>query len=390
MISLILATLLVLQDETNRPQSVESSYIHRVENPHYNVRNITSLSSTAMDLVHMAMQDETDDSTWLKILKYGFSAWVDTNIGVVAHEYGHISAFSKLGVNMQYKLYIDDAEWGTVGPHKILLANIIGRPAVSVSEKSWDKVIASSMSDRELALYVASIDASGLNQEQLLVTHYAERYLAGNLSYLDSWAIIWGNFTTFLYPTGLTNSDVDNYIEGLNEADVHTSIGSVKNLSLIRFLSGSSLSAFSGLYKGIGTRTSGFIKPIHLHIGDIDLYLPEFESFLCQTGPTVKTRLPIKAYNISLAPSIEVSHGAEFGLKLLAPIGPLEIGAAIYAQSNGYWVEGHVNIKLIREFAIMCGYERGSGYTFHRNIYGASLGRMEHSAIVGVDFAIKF
>ena len=383
------------QQEPNpvRPQIVDSSFRYRTENPNYYQHNITASTGTLMDLVHLAMYDDTSNPSFtVRLLKYGFSAWMDVNLSTVAHEYGHISGFSRAGIDMRPSLYIDGEYEGTAAPHKIFFGVIVGHPSVTVPLDDWHEIVASFGTDtKALALYSASVVAGGLNQQQLLATRYAERYLDGNLSHLDSWSIIGNNLSTILYSNSTAHNDLYGYTDYLDAAGVRTSVGSIRGYSAFRLLSGSSIGAFIGMRNGIWFNTLGFVKPIHFNVGDATVYLPEFESFLCQTGPSVKMRLPIKLYGVSLAPSIEVSHGAEFGLKATVPIiTPLTISGAVYAQSTGYWAEGYINLRLIKELSLVLGYEHSGGYTFHKDVFGATTDNSEHSTVVGVDLNFKF
>ena len=322
--NILLLALLLTQSQ---PQEVETGF-------HYNATHRTHLTRDSvvmsfggvMDTIHLAMSDEVDDPRIVKFLKYSFSAWTDTVLETATHEYGHMSSLSMIGFDMRPTIYVDEEKFGSFNPARLVAGAVIGRPSLVISDANWLR--AQAELGPKYNTYLVSVMAGGINQEQLIASRFTERYLSGTLSHLDCFSIIWANSSTFRYPS--TDGDLSGYISYLHQAGSNTSVGAIKNYSLLRFASGSSLKAFYSMLTGLSGAEHGFVKPISTSLGDTTIFWPEFQSYLTLSGPSVKTTIPIKIGDIMVLPSVEVAHGAEAGLRITKPLlSFLEASAAI-------------------------------------------------------------
>lgn len=380
--------LLVLLFTQSQPQEVDTGFHYDATHRTHLTRDSVTMSfGGVIDLIHLAMSDEVDDPRIVKFLKYSFSAWTDTVLENAVHEYGHISSLSMVGFDMRPTLYVDEEKFGSFNPASLIVGSMIGRPSLVIPVENWDKAAAELGS--KYNTYLVSVMAGGLNQEQLQASRFTERYLSGNLSHLDCFSVIWANSSTFRYP--LTDGDLTNYISALRQTGSNTSTGAIKNYSLLRFASGSSLKAFYSMLTGLSGAEHGFVKPISTSFGDTIIYWPEFQSYLTLDGPSVKTTVPIKFDDMFVLPSVEAAHGAEVGIRITKPLlSFLVTSAAIYHQNEGTWMDGSLTVKPWKWLGLFAGYEYGHGHTLHRDVFGATLDNTEHSVITGVDLIWKF
>lgn len=384
MLGLILSLMLAAaqDDGLPRPQNLDTGFYYNITHRHHlEMESVTSAYGGLTDLLHVAMDDTVDDNRFCKIAKYGFSAWLDTIAMSTAHEYGHVSALSRAGFNVRTMLYVDGEKFGATNPAAVAWGSIIGRPSLLPNEDDWLK--AQDKLGGKFDDWYTLVMAGGLNQEQIFVSRQVDRYLEGELSRLDSWIILWGNWSTITY-----GSDGDMY-EFVRSA--HTTQNAVKNYSLVRFLSGSSLKAMVSVLEGAAGVRSGYVKPMSLGNENVTVFWPEFQSFLTLSGPSVKSILTVKLCGILLMPSVEAAHGAEGGLRLVAPVTSfLRLNASIYHHSDGNWFDGSAEIRPWQWFGLFAGYEYGHGHTFHRDVYGATMDNTEHSVLAGANVHFTF
>lgn len=384
-----------------RPQQFRIGYRLNLSHPgHIDRENIAALAMASMDTVHLALQDEADDPFYLRIPKWGLAFGIDTAVRYVAHEYGHLSTFSKAGYRTA--LFGDKDTLLTTAPRasfgKMFLDgfNPWSNSAVSVSQSDWDQIVAEFGNDPvKLRRFRIAIKAGGLNQENVILDRYAERLLDGELSYLDAMPFVVSGAAVLRYPTDMDMSDTGDYVAELRAAGYRTSDEQIKLLSAMTLLSGTSMAAFRGFYLGLTTARGGRIEPFGLSLAPgVDVFAPDLENYLSQYGPTLKPSLTVRVSEWKIRPSYEqlfvggASMG-EAGLSVRSPLWSFVAlsGSAFRNSDGGSWLEGGVEILPLRWLSLGLGYAWAKGYSFHRDVYGASndiLERRERSLMVGL------
>lgn len=384
MIFAAVIAFLLAQDPT-RPQDLDTGFYYNTSHRyHLEQESITAAYGGLLDGLHVAISDNMrDDPLGVRLLKYTISGWADTIIETTAHEYGHVSALSRVGFRVDTDTYMRNTNTGETNPARVLWAALRSRPAIVAQQDDWDRAFYT-LSPEKFRQYNALIAAGGLNQEQLIANRYIERYLEGELSRLDSFVILWGNTSTMRYPVG---GDIDLFVQNVGS----TSINTVKNYSFLRLFSGSSLKSIMATLEGVSGVPGGFVKPMKLQCEDVSIYWPEIQSYLTLKGPSVKTILPVKVGDVLFLPSVEAAHGAEAGLKILLPMTPfLSLKPEAYHSATGNWFEASVEIRPIRWFGLYAGYAYGHGQTLHGDVFGATLDNTERSLLVGANLHFDF
>lgn len=384
-----------------RPQELRLSYRLNLSHPgHLERENIASLSMAASDAVHWALQDEADDPFYFRIPKWGAAFVIDTAVRYVSHEYGHLSSFSKAGY--RHAVFGDKDEIDTTAPRasfgRMLLNgfNPWDNSAVSITQEDWDRIVDDFGGDEErLRRFRIVIKAGGLNQEAVNLERYSDRLYEGRLSYLDAAPFIISGAAVLRYPTGIELSDTGDYIDELRDSGLRTTVGRVHTLSALTLLSGSMLSAVRGAFLGIFTQRGGWVEAISVSpMEHVVVFAPELENFLSQYGPTLKPMLPVRIHDVLIKPSYEQlfitgKTMGEAGLSARAPLTSFLAftGAGYRNSGGGHWIEGMVELLPLQWLAFSVGYARSDGYSFHRDVYGATtdlLRRREGSLLLGV------
>jgi hypothetical protein len=384
-----------------RPQEINLSYRFNLSYPgHIDRENIASLTMTASDAIHFAMQDGADDQWYLRIPKWGAAFALDTAIRYVSHEYGHLSSFSKGGYHQA--LFGDkdriqsSAPKASIGRMFLSGFNPFDNSAVSISQSDWDKIVGNLGHDPVLvSKFTVSVKAGGLNQEEVNLDRYADRLFDGELSYLDTLPFLISGAAVLKYPVGIEMSDVGDYITELKGLGLRTSAGTLHALSAATLLSGSSLAAFRGAFLGLTGRSGGLVEPFRFPINEqLSVYLPEMDNYLSIFGPTLKSSIPLRLYGVLLQPSYEhlFVDGAtkgEAGISVRAPVFPFLIveGSGYRNFEGGSWLESELRFLPLKWLSLGLGYAWGRGYTFHRDVYGASndlLDSTERSVLIGL------
>lgn len=384
-----------------RPQQFKFSYRVNLAYPgHIGRENIASISMASMDMVHLALQDGADDPFYFRIPKWGVAFGVDTAIRYVAHEYGHLSTFSKAGYRTA--LFGDKETLHTTAPRasfgKMFLDgfNPWSNSAVSVSQADWERMTAELGNDPvRIRRFRIAIKAGGLNQENVGLDRYAERLMGGEMSYLDATPFVVSGASVLRYPADMEMSDTGDYVTELRDAGLRTSAGRLKALSAVTLLSGTSLAAFRGFYLGLTSARGGRVEPFLLNLApNVDVFAPDLENYLSQFGPTLKPSMTFRIFDVKVRPSYEqlfvggASMG-EAGLSVRAPLASfLALAAAAYRNSDGgSWKEAGFELLPLRWLSVELGVAWAKDYSFHRDVYGASndlLRRRERSLSVGI------
>jgi len=390
-----------------RPQQFQLSYRLNVSYPgHIDRENIASLTMATSDAVHLALQDGADDPFYFRIPKWTAAFAIDTAIRYVGHEYGHLSTFSKAGYHQA--LFGDkdtirsSAPRASIGKMFMSGFNPFDSSAVSVSQSDWDRIVQDFGNDPVLLTrFRIAVKAGGVNQEEVNLDRYAERLFDGELSYLDTMPFLISGAAVLKYPVGIELSDIGDYMTELERSGLRTSASRLHVLSAATLLSGSSLAAFRGFFLGLATGAGGMVAPLKLPVNDhLEVFAPELDNYLSVYGPTLKPSIPIRLYGVLLQPGYEqlfVSGASmgEAGLSVRAPIVSfLALGGSAYHNSDGgNWLEAGFEVLPLKWLSVSLGYAWARGYSFHRDVFGASndlLERGEQSVLIGVSAFHQF
>jgi hypothetical protein len=384
-----------------RPQQAQISYRLNVSYPgHVDRENISSLSMATMDAVHLAMQDGADDAWYLRIPKWGGAFAIDTAIRYVGHEYGHLSSFSKAGYRRALfgdKDKIDSsAPKASIGKMFVSGLNPFDNSAVSVSQSDWEEIVKDLHNDPVLvARFRIAVKAGGVNQEEANLERYSERLYDNRLSYLDTMPFLISGAAVLKYPVGIEMSDIGDYIDELKGTGLRTSVGRLHALSALTLLSGSSLAAFRGFFIGLTTGEGGMVQAFKLPVADhLDIFAPELDNYLSIFGPTLRPSIPVRLYGVYVQPGYEQlfvggASGGEPGISVRAPIVEfLQARGCAYRHSDGgSWLEASLEFLPLKWLSLSLGYAWAHGYTFHRDVFGASNDLVEageRSLLIGV------
>jgi hypothetical protein len=390
-----------------RSQEFRFSYRFNLNYPgHIDRENIATFSMAASDTLHLALQDDADDPFYLRIPKWGAAFAMDSAIRYVAHEYGHLSSFSKAGYRTA--IFGDKNKLSTSAPRASLSRMLLdgfnpwSSSAVSVSQSDWDGIVTDFGGDQDkLRRFRIMIKGGGLNQESVTLERYADRLIDGELSYLDTMPFVISGAAVLRYPVGMELSDTGDYIHELRAGGLRTTAGRIHTLSALTLLSGSTLAAARGFVFGLTSSRGGRVEPFVLSpVASVEVFAPELENYLSQYGPTLKPSLPLRIHGVVLRPSYEhlfitgKSMG-EAGLSVRAPLTSFLVlaGAGFRNSDGGSWFEGGVDVFPLTWLALSVGYAEGWDYSFHRDVYGAGndlLHRRERSLLLGVSAFHQF
>lgn len=388
------------------PQTLSFSYRYHLSYPEYLDReNVAGGGMGVMDAIHFALREGPEDPLALRLVKWGVAALLDEAVLFVSHEYGHISSFTRAGFRGAVFGDAEDpsSEWEGASPGSIFLTAFDGtHTGVSLSDSDWQEVRQMFAAEPEkLSRFLISMEAGGLNQEQVVLSRYAGRLRDGRFSFLDTLPYFLAATGTVRYPLSSHESDLTDYVARLEERGIETSGGRVKLLSGLRLLSGTAVAAARGTWHGLAGRRGDAVEPLELRLGEgARLSWPEFEAFLTEFGPTVKASVPLGVGDWRLAPSYEhlwagnVSM-AEWGFRASAPVSAaVALHAALFRHSEGgSWLEGSLEVRPMSWLGLIVGYSRGRGYSFHRDIYGAVselLEDRESGVTLGVSVSQRF
>lgn len=391
-----------------RPQALEPSFRYNATRPDYiDRRTVTDLAVGAMDLGKLGLRDDGGDAWAARAVKWGLSFWFGIACTHVVHEYGHISSLSRCGC--------DSALMGAVGAdpgerEDATLGRLFAQGmwptegrALSLSEEDWADVQRRFEGrPRDFNRFWLTVEAGGLNQEQILATRYATRLHEDRLSYLDTPTYIWASFGTILYSATVVESDIADYIELLKNEGREVSATRLKALTGFRFLGGAGVASVRGGVAGAFGRGGDFVEPLAVEVvDDFRVFWPEFESYLTRSGPTLKAALPLRPGDWTLLPSYERSFATggvdhEGGLRLRFPLADgllwLESGL-YYSDQGGVWRSGEVEVRPLAWVSFLVGAESGRGYTFRRDVYGSRetyLDGSEQSLLLGLRVTLVF
>lgn len=391
-----------------RPQAVEPAARVNLTRPKFIDRaTVSDLTLGAMDTVNFALRDDGGDAWAVRAVKCGLSFWFGVACTHVLHEYGHISGLSRCectdalmgepGASASEK---EDATLPRLFAQGVWPGE--GR-ALSVSEEDWGEIQRRFEGrPQDFNRWWLTVEAGGLNQEQILAARYARRLREDKLSYLDTPVYLWNAAGTLLYSATVEESDVADYVSRLADEGRETSAERLKALSALRFLGGTGLASLRGMMVGFFGSAGGVVEPFAWEVDDdLRVFWPEIESYLTSAGPTLKLDLPVRPGEWTFLPSYERAFASggedhEAGLRLRGPLldGLLWLDAAVYAgDRGGNWRSVEAEIRPLRWLAFLLGTDAGSGYTFRREVFGSQdqfFEGTERSYLVGLRLALHF
>lgn len=301
---------------------------------------------------------------------------IESSIADASHEYGHFRADSMAGMNdFEFVNDNDDSDRFNANPFNAfsiqLLTNWFGRDVYAATADDWDDF----SRDPNYLPFRTMMEAGGLNQNQYNAELVAEKVLNGRAHFLDSVTYFFNSLMTLMYPTGVENSDIDDYIDDLDRLGVKTSVKEIKFWSQLPKLAGNSTLSF--LIGAMDYWVSGdkLASPMKLELGEFNIYWPEFASYLTLFGPTVKVVEQVDwrdfvyrfTFEQSLSENIfEIGGGAKHAWTDWLST---EYRIA-YNSEGGFWIEGAVALKLFPWLSIGAKPYFGRGYTFNREILG--------------------
>jgi hypothetical protein len=336
-------------------------------------------------VVDAAVGYEPLDPVWLKALRVAVAGAAHVAVDFTVHEFGHVSSFSRAGCR-DLALGSEEQtadEWRTPTLEDFLTGAFRSSPPpISVSASDWARIEAIfDGRPRAYAEFMVLTEAGGLNQEQIGLAGYGEGAFEGALAVFDLVPFLVAATSTLRYPATEEHSDLADYVARLDELGVHADVTTIKLLSGVRFLSGSGLALMGAFLSDLAGSGRGQVTPLRASFGeDAFAAWPEFESYLSRFGPTVKTSVAFRLGALDLRPSYERSFAGgesthEVGLRASAQVAPwLRVhGAAFLGDEGGRWLESGLEAKPFSWLAISASYVDASGYTVHREIFGANL-----------------
>ncbi|HKS16309.1 MAG TPA: hypothetical protein VJU16_03300 [Planctomycetota bacterium] len=332
-------------------------------------------------LLHGTVDDSIRGSG--PLVKGAFFAAVlmlDRTIAKMGHEYGHIAVFNRAGYN-DFLLSVGQQQPEALTFREVFINSLVPQRHMAVQLEEDDAQDAMMrFQGRDFEEFTALSFAGGLNQEQVHLNLFRERVLRHQFGFFDTSSYFIESVSTLAY-TGSDNADIDGYVNSLARAGFTSSVGKVKAASLVRFLSGSAVSAGIGFYRAMSEDAfDGFAPRVILKGQNWTVLWPEFESFLTLRGPSVRASLPVRAAGALVIPGLEISM-AEEGSELEAGVEAsrpatswLDLRTSLYAGTEGgYWAEIGVGVKPDPALSILLSWHAANGYTFHRDVYGETL-----------------
>ncbi len=353
--------------------------------------DLASWQEAGGDLLHAVIGYDSRDPVWLKTFRLAAAGSVQLAIDFTAHEFGHISSFSRAGTR-HLALGSEDqvaADWESPTLVDFLTGAFERSPApVTVSASDWKALEAVFAGrPRAYAEFMVLTEAGGLNQEQVALAGRAERLGGDGLSILEAVPFLLAATSTLRYPSTAEHSDLADYLDRLQELGVRSDLTTIKVLSTFRFLSGSGLSLMGAFVSDLAGSGRGRAAPIRQELGETShVDWPEFESYLSRYGPTLKTTVAVRIGSMDLWPSYERSFAGgesthEVGLRVRADLAPglRLLGAAFAGDEGGRWIEGGVEARPLGWLVLNASYVHGSDYTVHREVFGANLPMIDSS-----------
>ena len=370
---------------------VELSYLAPVRSDVINPIGLARFQLSLESLVHGTLDDAARGSSLVvKGALFAGILLMDRTIAKVGHEYGHISVFNRAGYN-EFLLTVGNQDPEPLSFREVFINSMVPQRHMAVQLTEEDALDAQTRyGPQDYDEFTAISYAGGLNQEQVHLNLYRERVLRHQFGFLDTSAYFVETISTIAYSSA-DDSDLGGYVSALERAGISTSVGQIKLMSLVRFFSGSAISAGIGFYKVMTEdKFDGFSPRVIGKSGEWTVLWPEFESYMTRRGPSVRGSLPLRAGGFLFLPALESAisgEGWEFeaGLEASRPMAPwLDVKASFFGGTEGgYWMDAGVALKPHPTLAILVGWHKARGYTFRRDVYGETFD-FEHDSEWGL------
>lgn len=367
------------EERPSTPAAGELRFSYSSANPRLLDRlDLASWQGSAGDLLQAAVGWDSGDPLWLKLIRVGATGAGRLAVDFSAHEFGHLSSFSRAGARgMALGTEDQTADgWERPSVSNFLTGAFESSPTpISASVSDWERIdVLFAGKPREFAEFMVMTEAGGLNQEQIGLTALQIR------STLDVVPFLLAATSTLRYPVSAEHSDLAGYLARLDELGVRADATTIRLLSASRFLSGRGLALMAAFVQDLAGQGDGMVP---LFSG-----LPEFESYLSRFGPTLKASVVLRWGELEIQPSYERSFAGgesthEAGLKITLPAAPgvRLLAAAFAGDEGGRWLEAGVEARPLSWLILDVAGVSASGYTVHREVFGANLPMLEDREI---------
>jgi hypothetical protein len=405
----LLVLVLALQDppapgRDSKPKvesTVELSFITPVSHDVLHPLGLARFQLSLETLMHGTLDDAVSGATpFVKGVFFAGALLFDRTIAKMGHEYGHIAVFNRTGYQ-DFLITIGNHEPEPLTFHEIFINSLVPSRTISVQLEEDDAVDAlERFSARDYEEFTALSFAGGLNQEQVHLNLFRERVLKHQFGFFDASSYVIEAASTFAY-SGSRGGDIDGYVRSLERAGFTSSIGTIKALSLVRFFSGTAVSAGIGFYRVMSQdKFDGFAPRVVSRGKDWSVLWPEFESHLTRRGPTVRASLPIRALGVTFIPGLEAAFAEEgqeyeLGFEATRTVAPwLDVRTMVFlGTEGGSWAEVGVAVKPDPAISLLASWHFANGYSFRRDVYGVTFDFEEHlerGFQLGVSTTFKF
>lgn len=326
--------------------------------------------------------------TLMSGLIFGF---IDNTFITSEHEMGHLQAWSRAGISSKHFLFVDSDDrkhhisnyfemWGQVwNDNSGMMGAAVNIDAEGYADFFSDPILASHSNEFFLVM-----EAGGLNQTQYSLERINDTVLAGKAHVLDGIGWFLRLNETLRYNTKMENSDIVDYVNDLETLGIHSSVRHVKNVQWFKYLSGSSIAMWTGLYNFAANHGDPKIVPPFL-------FWPEFASYLTTHGPTLKIRSVSREIgSFQIQPSFQFSlddaKHEEYGLRIesrLTSFARYNL-EGLLNRTGGYWFDGMLTFSLFAWLDLGVGFSQGRGYTYEREINGKTFWFKDHD-----EFSLK-
>ena len=312
--------------------------------------------------------------------------WLQEPISVAGHEYAHVRGYQVAGMDSGANfVVVEDLEVADeVNPfsaYELMFRQMTLKSeqyGVTIDSGDWYEFNADpkrgTFPNRQKLS--AMWEAGGLNQQQFQMEALGERVQSGQAQLLDLVMYYMGIKATNGY-ADVANGDISDYVKDLDQLGVNASMNEVRSRSQWpKLLSGGTLAflAAIGDYLSTGDKE---VQSVRLKLNNLEIYTPEFSSYLTTRGPTLKTRERIALDGQNLDLYFERSYSdssAEIGIGWKGQLHGRLSGQIKYLRNlegDGFWLEGGPVVNITNWFAIGAVAYRAEGYTFHRDVFGA-------------------
>lgn len=381
--------------------TIEISYLFPLTHDVLSPLGLARFQLSLESLLHGTLDDVMPGSPpFIKGIFFAGVLLADRTIAKMGHEYGHVSVFNRAGYE-DFLLTVGNQDPEPLTFREVFINSLVPQRHMAVQlEEDEAQDAMTRFTGREFEEFTAITFAGGLNQEQVHLNLFRERVFRHQFGFFDTASYLIESLSTLAY-TGSQNADIDGYVDSLERAGFSSSIGKVKAASLVRFLSGTAVSAGIGFYRAMTEdRFDGFAPRVVAGDKTWTVLWPEFESYLTRRGPTVRASLPVRVAGFLVIPGLEsaiADEGWEFEAGLEASRSAaswLDARAGLFAGTEGgFWGEVGFAVKPDSVLSILLSWHVANGYTFRRDIYGETFDfedRMEHGFQLGFSTIFNF